>query len=96
MKTIYEPHPVTPDRKEFLRREGYKILDSQFAPKGYVYPEAMRQKSADGAKGDQGGSSESREFLLDEIERLTEKRPGANTKDETLEKQYAELTKDQE
>lgn len=97
MKTIYEQHPVTPERKEFLRREGYKILDSQFAPKGYVYPEAMRQKPAhEDASGAQGGDNERREFLLNEIERLTEKRPGANTKDETLEKQYAELTKDQE
>lgn len=44
---------------------------------------------------DENGN-ERREFLIAEIERLTEKRPGANTKDETLEKQYAELTKDQE
>ncbi|WP_438455314.1 hypothetical protein [Vreelandella venusta] len=40
--------------------------------------------------------SDRREFLVAEIERLTEKRPAANAKTETLEKQYAELTKDQE
>lgn len=41
-------------------------------------------------------ADERREFLLNEIERITETRPGANTKDETLEKQYAELTRDPE
>lgn len=96
MKTIYETHPVTPERKEFLRREGYKILDSQFAPKGYVYPEEMRQKSADGAKGDQGGDEEHREHLLAEIERITGSRPGANSKTETLEAKLADLKETEE
>lgn len=31
-KTIYEPHPVTPERKAELRAEGYKIIDARFAP----------------------------------------------------------------
>lgn len=34
--------------------------------------------------------------LMDAIEQATGKRPGVNTKTETLEKQYAELTKNQE
>lgn len=32
MKVIYEPHPMSPERKAELRAEGYKILDIQFAP----------------------------------------------------------------
>lgn len=28
----YEPHPVTPERKAELVKQGYKIVDEQFAP----------------------------------------------------------------
>ena len=35
MQIIYEPHPVTPERKAELRAAGYKIIDAQFAPEGY-------------------------------------------------------------
>lgn len=31
-KVIYEPHPVTADRKAELLADGYKILDAVFAP----------------------------------------------------------------
>jgi hypothetical protein len=34
-KVIYEPHPVTAERKAELRREGYKIIDASFAPAAY-------------------------------------------------------------
>lgn len=30
---IYEPHPVTAERKAQLVKEGYKIVDARFAPK---------------------------------------------------------------
>ncbi len=33
-KIIYEPHPVTPERKKVLREQGYKIIDAAFAPEG--------------------------------------------------------------
>ena len=33
-KIIYEPHPVTPERKKQLREQGYKIIDAAFAPEG--------------------------------------------------------------
>lgn len=33
MKVIYEPHPVTPERKKELRAQGYKIIDAKFKPK---------------------------------------------------------------
>jgi hypothetical protein len=32
MQIIYEPHPVTPERKAELRKAGYKIVDAVFAP----------------------------------------------------------------
>jgi len=31
-KTIYEVHPVAPERKAELRAHGYKILDARFDP----------------------------------------------------------------
>lgn len=33
-KTIYEPHPVSPERKAELQAQGYRILDAKFAPAG--------------------------------------------------------------
>ncbi len=32
MKIIYEPHPVTAERKKELREQGYKIIDAVFKP----------------------------------------------------------------
>lgn len=32
MKIIYEPHPVTPERKAELRKQGLKIIDRRFSP----------------------------------------------------------------
>jgi hypothetical protein len=32
MQIIYEPHPVTPERKAELVAAGYKIVDAVFAP----------------------------------------------------------------
>lgn len=31
---VYEPHPVSPERKAELRREGKRIIDARFAPEG--------------------------------------------------------------
>lgn len=31
-KVIYEPHPVSPERKAELVKQGYKILDEVFDP----------------------------------------------------------------
>jgi hypothetical protein len=33
-KIIYEPHPISPSRKAKLQAQGYKIIDSIFAPAG--------------------------------------------------------------
>lgn len=47
MKTIFEPHPVSPERKRELRGKGYTILDAAFAPKGYEYPEKTSTPSVE-------------------------------------------------
>ena len=44
-KIIYEPHPVTPERKAELRAKGYQIIDAQFAPKSYKYPAAEKPQA---------------------------------------------------
>jgi 4-hydroxy-3-methylbut-2-enyl diphosphate reductase IspH len=31
-KVIFEPHPVSPERKAELRDQGYKIIDAKFDP----------------------------------------------------------------
>ena len=31
-KIIYEPHPVSPERKQELRAQGYRIIDARFKP----------------------------------------------------------------
>ena len=36
---IYEPHPVTAERKKELIAKGYKIIDAIFAPDDYAHPE---------------------------------------------------------
>lgn len=31
-KIKYEPHPVSPERKQELRDQGFRIIDARFAP----------------------------------------------------------------
>ncbi|WP_339119196.1 hypothetical protein [Halomonas sp. BMC6] len=62
-----------------------------------LYFASLRQKNGGAQESEPSGSEIARrQELMDAIEAATGKRPGANTKDETLEKQYAELTKDSE
>lgn len=42
--TIFEPHPVLPERKAELRAQGYRIVDARFAPAGYVHPDAESKR----------------------------------------------------
>lgn len=42
-KIVYEQHPVTAERKEYLRQKGYKIIDAKFAPEGYEHPEPSKE-----------------------------------------------------
>ncbi len=45
MKVIYEPHPVTPERKAELRALGFKIVDAAFKPAdAEVLPDALPQE----------------------------------------------------
>jgi len=43
---IYEQHPVSAERKTYLRRKGYKIIDAKFAPEGYEHPEPVKESKA--------------------------------------------------
>jgi hypothetical protein len=43
---IYEQHPVSAERKTYLRRKGYKIIDAKFAPDGYEHPEPIKEGKA--------------------------------------------------
>lgn len=43
---IYEPHPVTPERKAELRALGYKIVDARFKPADAVEQEQPKPKTA--------------------------------------------------
>ncbi|QJQ21397.1 hypothetical protein HG549_16175 [Pseudomonas sp. SK] len=43
---IYERHPVSAERKNYLRRKGYKIIDAKFAPEGYEHPEPIKEGKA--------------------------------------------------
>ena len=42
MIIIYEPHPVTPERKAELIAQGYKIIDARFAPAQEDKPRPMQ------------------------------------------------------
>lgn len=43
MKIKYEKHPVTPERKQQLRSQGYTIIDARFAPVGYAHDAVQDQ-----------------------------------------------------
>lgn len=40
-KTIYEPHPVSPERKAELLAQGFRIIDARFAPAGQKVEPAL-------------------------------------------------------
>lgn len=48
MQIIYEPHPVSPERKAELRKQGFKIVDARFAPEGFC--DALQQQEEVEAK----------------------------------------------
>lgn len=43
MEIRYEKHPVSPERKAELRKQGFKIIDARFAPKGEATDELTRE-----------------------------------------------------
>ena len=46
MKIIYEPHPVSPERKAELRAQGFKIIDAVFAPADAEAAKPSRKRKA--------------------------------------------------
>lgn len=44
---IYEPHPVSLERKADLVARGYKIIDARFAPSDYKQPEFIDDEDSD-------------------------------------------------
>ena len=44
MPIIYEPHPVTSERKAELLAHGYKIIDARFAPEQEDIPRPVQIK----------------------------------------------------
>lgn len=43
----YEPHPVSPERKAYLRGKGFRIVDAIFAPKGWENAEKQAVSEAE-------------------------------------------------
>ncbi|KKX25301.1 hypothetical protein [Rhizobium sp. LC145] len=84
-KVVYEPHPVTPERKKELMSQGFKIIDAVFAPPGNKassgQPAAV--EPADGLSDDE---------LRAAIEAATGKKPHHAAKRETLIARLAEIT----
>ncbi|MHB0806012.1 hypothetical protein [Stutzerimonas nitrititolerans] len=63
-KIAYEKHPVTPERKAELRKQGFKILDARFKP---VDAEGEPETGGTGRKPSHG-------LRIDDIKaKLTEK-----------------------
>lgn len=62
-KFIYEKHPVSAERKTYLRQKGYKILDARFAPDGYEHPEPLKE-----TKGSKAGKSAADKKAAEEVE----------------------------
>ena len=57
-KIIYEPHPVSPERKAELVAAGYKIIDAVFAPEGEEPAEPAKvEEPAEPAKAPAKGAA---------------------------------------
>lgn len=57
-KVIYEKHPVSKERKEELRSQGYRIVDAQFAPADYEHPDTKPKGRPSRGKADKPEASE--------------------------------------
>lgn len=78
----YEPHPVSPERKAELRAKGYRIVDAQWMPEGYVnpgeepeeqQPSEEQQKAELRAKLDAAGIKYHHKAGLDKLQELLPK-----------------------
>ena len=41
MEIIYVEMPISIEQKKEYNRQGYRVVDAQFAPEGYELPEGM-------------------------------------------------------
>lgn len=79
-KIIYEPHPVSPERKAELRAEGFTILDARFDPE----PNTQQAISMANGVGTDSGDQLSDEQLRQAIEAATGKSTHPAMKRENL------------
>lgn len=73
-KIIYEPHPVTPERKQELREKGYKIIDAEFAPAGYEYPESEKKADAEASDEDLSNPDKLKKMTKPKLEEILKAR----------------------
>lgn len=88
-KIVYEPHPVSPERKEELRRMGARIIDARFAPDDWD-----DGNITDGL-GTDSGDQLSDEQLREAIEKATGKATHPAMKRENLIAKYNKLNSQQ-
>ena len=43
MEIIYVEMPISIEQKKEYNRQGYRVVDAQFAPEGYELPEGLAQ-----------------------------------------------------
>lgn len=78
-KIAYEKHPVSPERKAELRKQGYKIIDARFAPADHQH-EAEAERSEETSTGQADAMAE----LRAEYEAKVGKKPFMGWDAETL------------
>lgn len=82
-KIAYEKHPVSPERKAELRKQGYKIIDARFAPANHTEAEVERDETG----------TEQNDAMADlraEYERVLGKKPFMGWDAETLKVKIAD------
>ena len=64
---VYEPHPVSPERKAELRAAGFQIVDALFMPEGWANPEMPSNPFDKDGDGEFGGSLPADKRGLDDL-----------------------------
>lgn len=93
-KIIYEPHPVTPERKQELLEKGYTIIDARFklvdAQSGKTAEQPQQQVAHD---ANDAYPDMTNEQLRAAIEKATGHPPHPNTGRKNLVTKFAEIEK---
>lgn len=89
---VYEPHPVTAERKAELRSMGVRVIDARFNPQAKAKNSTL--KEPDGI-GTDSGDQFSDEQLRDAIEKATGKPAHPAMKRENLIAKYNKLNSEQ-